>query len=349
MMKHHNPRRAALSFCLVLAAALLAVRAEAAPDAPQNWVDGLWYEFERVMAGTWLDENHPEWLLNASDRPQPTHLLNLGMPEVREHLFETVRGFMELPGFRVYRSDFNMDPLPHWRHHDAPDRQGITEMKYVERLYVFWDRIARTWPDSLRIECSSGGRRIDLEAVMRMHVHQKSDYWFDNEVDQASIWGLSQYLPNQVFMAPVNRLDDYSFHSAMATSLCLGWIADAEGFDLDRARQLADRYRRVRPLLVGSWYPLLPYTREEGQWMASQYHRADLGEGMVLAFRHAESPEKTVRLSLCGLERGASYEVHGLVANTRLVAKGADLSAGFPVTIAQNRGSELILYRELRD
>jgi len=42
---------------------------------------------------------------------------------------------------------------------------------------------------------------------MRMHVHQKSDYWFDNEVDQASIWGLSQYLPNHVFMAPVNRID----------------------------------------------------------------------------------------------------------------------------------------------
>lgn len=53
-----------------------------------------------------------------------------------------------------------------------------------------------------------GGRRFDLETVIWMHVHQKSDYWFDNEVDQGSIRGLSQYLPNNVFMAPVNRLDD---------------------------------------------------------------------------------------------------------------------------------------------
>jgi hypothetical protein len=30
------------------------------------------------------------------------------------------------PGFRVYRQDFNMDPLAYWQHNDASDRQGIT-------------------------------------------------------------------------------------------------------------------------------------------------------------------------------------------------------------------------------
>ena len=96
-----------------------------------------------------------------------------------------------------------MDPLPYWRYNDAPDRQGITEIKYIEGLYAYWERIADTWPESFRVECASGGRRIDLETIMHMHVHQKSDYWFHNEVDQGSIWGLSQYLPNNIFMAPL--------------------------------------------------------------------------------------------------------------------------------------------------
>ena len=149
-------------------------------------VYGLWFEPERVVANTDLHKQHPDWLLRRKDGDDDTYLLNFGLPEVQEYFFNIVTDFMELPGFRFYRQDFNMDPLPYWRYSDAPDRQGITEMKYIEGLYAYWDRIATTWPDSIREECASGGHRIDLETVMRMHMHQKTDYWFDNEADQAA-------------------------------------------------------------------------------------------------------------------------------------------------------------------
>ena len=204
---------------------------------------------------------------------------------------------------------------------------------------------AETWPDSLRVECASGGRRIDLETVRRMHVHQKSDYWFDNDVDQASIWGLSQYLPNHVFMTPLNRMDDYSFHSAMATSLCLGWIADAPDFDQGRARELAERYRRVRHLLTGAWYPLLPYTPDPRAWMAVQYHRPDLGEGMVLVFRHRDSPYQTADLPLHGLDPQATYELYSSGTDKKSTAQGAELMKQWLVTIPQPGASDLITYR----
>ena len=203
-----------------------------AAAARQNgMVYGLWYEFERVVAGTSLAKRRPEWLLKCADPASKTYLLNLGLPEVRQHLFDIVKGFMDLPGFRFYRSDFNMDPLSYWQENDAADRQGVTEMKYVEGLYEFWDRLATAWPDAFHEECASGGRRIDLETVMRMHLHQESDYWFDNEVDLARAWSLSRYLPNSTFTTPLTRLDDRSFHSTMATSLIPAWIADAPGFD----------------------------------------------------------------------------------------------------------------------
>ena len=317
----------------------------AAEAKAHNMVYGLWFEFERVMAGTWLHRNHPEWLLHSTDQPENTYLLNLGLPEAREYLFQTVQGFMDLPGFRVYRQDFNMDPLPYWLHSDPPDRQGITEMKYVDGLYRYWDRLAETWPDSLRVECASGGRRIDLETVRRIHVHQKSDYWFDNDVDQASIWGLSQYLPNHVFMTPINRMDDYSFHSAMATSLCLGWIADAPDFDQKRAQQLVERYRRVRHLLTGAWYPLLPYTRDPRAWMAVQYHRPDLDEGMVLVFRHRDSPYQTADLPLHGLDPKATYELYSYGTSKKVETRGAELMKQWLVTIPQQGASDLITYR----
>ncbi|MBI4604227.1 MAG: alpha-galactosidase, partial [Planctomycetes bacterium] len=319
----------------------------AAAARDRGMVYGLWFEPERVVAGTAIDREHPEWVL-AQGGDRSTRLLNLGLPEVREHLFRIVKGFMDLPGFRVYRQDFNMDPLPFWRANDPPDRQGITEIRYIEGLYAYWDRIASEWPDALREECASGGRRIDLETLRRMHIHQESDYWFDDDVDQAQVWGLSQYLPNGLFTTPLIRLDDYSFHSTLATSLCIGWIADAHDFDRERARKLLDRYREVRHLLTGDWYPLLPYSRDPKDWMAWQHHRPDLGEGLVLAFRRAESPYASVRLPLRGLDAAAAYELTRDPSGGRAVAQGKELLAGLEVRLPERRSSQMVVYRRAR-
>ncbi|MHC4400293.1 MAG: NPCBM/NEW2 domain-containing protein [Planctomycetota bacterium] len=315
----------------------------------EDMVYGLWFEPERVMAGTAFHRDHPEWTLTDGS-PNPQRLLaNFGLPEVRDHFFNVLSGFMEMPGFRVYRQDFNMFPLSWWRHHDAPDRQGVTEMKYIEGLYIYWDRIAEAWPDSLRVECASGGMRIDLETVARMHLHQKTDYWFDDEADQAQLFGLSQYLPNNVVVAHLNRLDDYSFRSTMASSLCLGWIADQADFELARAQELVERYRELRHLLVGDWYPLVPYTMKASEWMASQYHRADLEEGLVLAFRHLESPYPIADVSLYGLDPEATYELEYDDSGTTRRATGADLMETLRLELPRKHSSELIVYRRKRD
>jgi alpha-galactosidase len=306
---------------------------------------GLWFEPERVVADTPIAREHPAWVLSDGSPSPGTFLLDMGNPEAREHFLAIVRSFMSLPGFRFYRQDFNMDPLPYWRATDRPDRQGITEMRYVEGLYAYWDRIAAEWPDSFREECASGGRRIDLETVMRMHVHQDSDYWFDDDVDQAQIWGLAQYLPNACFTTPIVRLDDYTFRSTLATSLCVGWIADDPAFDGARAKRLLDRYRELRPLLVGSWYPLLPYSREKDAWMASQYHRPDRNEGMILAFRREACPYPSVEVSLRGLDPAATYELVHESTGERTVSTGAELSRKLLIALAARRSSELITYR----
>jgi alpha-galactosidase len=254
---------------------------------------------------------------------------------------------MELPGFRVYRQDFNMDPRPYWIFNDAPDRQGVTEMKYVAGLYAYWDRLARAWPDSLREECASGGHRIDLETIQRLHIAQKTDYWFRDDVDQAALWGVSQYLPNNCIVAHLNRLDEYSFHSTMASSLCLGWIADAPDFDVARGKRLLGTYLELRHLLIGAWYPLLPYSRDPSHWMAVQYHRPDLGEGMILVFRRSESPYHSAQVSLHGLEPEAAYELSFVGAGKKACAAGKDLMGEWTLTLPQKRSSQIIRYRRL--
>lgn len=310
---------------------------------------GLWFEPERVVEGTGVQENHPDWLLSSTQAPRwsakKTYLLNFGLTEVQDYFFSIVAEFMKLPGFRVYRQDCNIDPLPYWRENDAEDRQGITEIRYIEGLYAYWDRIRTAWPDTLMEECASGGRRIDLETVMRMHIHQKTDYWFDDEVDQQSLWGLGQYLPNNVFVAHLKDLDEYSFRSTMASSLCIGWIADAPDFDTRRAAVLAAQYRSVRHLLTGAWYPLAPQPHGPADWAASQFHRPDLDEGMVIVLRRGGSPYTTAEFGLCGVDAGRTYEVTYVTAGKTKRTSGKHLVNGFRVALRERRSSELIRYR----
>ncbi len=305
---------------------------------------GLWFEPERVVVATPIDREHAPWVLRskvAHDR-----LLNFGVPEARRFFFEIVEQYLRLPGVGVYRQDFNIDPLPFWRENDEPDRQGVHEMKYIEDLYAFWDMIRAAHPDILMEECASGGRRVDLETVMRFQIHQKSDFWFDNLVDQASLYALSRYLPNGTISVPLDRLDDYSFHSAMASSLITGWIADDPHFNTARARQITDTYRSVRHLLNADWYGLTPWSRDLDHWLVSQYHRDDLAEGMILAFRRDKcGPAVTVQLK--GLTPESKYEIRSTTTGQTRQATGAEMMNGLKLAIPQAPGSDLIVYRKL--
>jgi hypothetical protein len=76
----------------------------------------------------------------------------------------------------------------------------------------------------------------------------------------------------------------------------LGWrVFNARApLDLERGRRWMEEFRALRHLAVGDFYALLPHTLSEGQWLASQYHRPDLDEGMVLAFRRRHCSQATV-------------------------------------------------------
>ncbi len=328
----------------------MALVAKAAHE--EGMIYGLWAEVETVIQGTWIHRNHPEWLLDIGAHTlgnTPAALLNFGAPRARAYLAETMAKFTELPGFGFYRQDFGLlDPTPFWRKQDEPNRQGIAEIKYICGLYDYWERIAQACPNGLREECAAGGRRIDLETVMRMHIHQKTDYWFDNVVDQASIWALSQYLPNHCFVAQLNRLDDYSFHSTLASSLCLGWTADKESFDSLRGRELVRRYKQVRHLLVGAWYPLTHCSRDTHHWLACQYHRPDLNEGIILAFRRDDSPYQALDVTLQGLGRESVYEVSSDRTGVKERYTGAELTTCYTITLGERHSSDLIVYRNIQ-
>lgn len=311
---------------------------------------GLWFDIEKVFGRTDFARTHPEWLLASSAKDRETlragkagrevFLRNLGDNAARENLLSMLSGYLSLPGFAFYRQDFNASaPLSMWNAADAPDRKGITQIQYIMGLYAVWDALAEKFPNVVREECASGGRRIDLETVSHMHVHQKSDYRRNAEDDQSSIWGLSQYLPNSVFATLPSSADEYDFLSAMPAAMALGWKFSAPNFDAQKAQRWLALHARVRPLLTGAWYPLTAQTTDKTQWLASQYHRADLDEGVILAYRRADSPYAALSVDLRQIRADKNYTLTDELSGETRTLSGAALAKNLRLPLEKKRSA----------
>ena len=309
----------------------------------------VWFEPERVSKGTWLDREHPDWILSVTDTPVGWRtcsggLLNLGNPEALQWLTDHMSTMIENEGISIYRQDFNMDPLPYWRVADEPDRQGIAEIRHIEGLYAFWDELLARHPGLIIDNCASGGRRLDLETISRSIPLWRTDYYLKNAL-QCHTYGFNLYLPCSSTRSS-REPAIYDFRSALSNGIVLDWNPYAADFPAEQAQRLIDEFKRLRPFFYGDFYPLTPHSIGDDVWMAYQFHREDLKQGMFLAFRRLNSSDLTACLKLRGLSPSARYEVNFEDTGNKQTFTGEALAAGIDVTIEHAPGSLLVTYRE---
>ncbi len=165
----------------------------------------LWFEPERVCAGTpwyteldkWLLEvpqdrkvyrgfdgkgdwdvatTDPRWVPNESARNQIQEgdkLFNLAIPEARQFMTDFISAKIDEFGLDCFRNDANIAPLEFWRAADSPDRQGMTEIRWVEGFYAFWDELRRRHPNLIIDDCASGGDgSISKPLAAARHCHE---------------------------------------------------------------------------------------------------------------------------------------------------------------------------------
>jgi len=306
----------------------------------------LWFEPERVQQGTWLDREHPDWILRVTGTPRG--LLNLGNPEALQWLTDHISMMIENEGISIYRHDFNMNPLPYWRGADEVDRQGMSEIRFIEGLYAFWDELLARHPGLIIDNCASGGRRLDLETISRSFSLTRTDDWDQHNINgharQCHTYGLNLYLPCSGTFT--NEPVSYDFRSALSAGITIRWNPRTADFPVKQVKPLIDEFKRLRPFFYGDFYPLTPYSIGDDVWMAYQFHRDDLKQGMFLAFRHPNSSDLTARLKLRGLLPSGRYELSFEDTGNKQTFTGKELAAGIEVTIEPAPGSLLVTYRE---
>lgn len=303
----------------------------------------VWFEPERVTPGTWLYENHPEWLLGRNGKQK---LLNLGNPEARQWLIDHVDKLLSGQGIDLYRQDFNMDPLPYWRGNDAEDRQGITEIRHVEGYLAYWDALLERRPGMPIDTCASGGHRLDLETLRRSVPLLRSDYILEPIGQQGHTYGIAFWIP--FFGTGVNSMDPYIFRSQMCPHITGCYDMRSTDTDFSPARKLYEQWRAIGPYYFGDFYPLTAYSITPDTWIAWQFHRPDLGAGMVQAFRRPECIYEAARCPLAGLDPEAAYTVTDLDAPESRQITGRELmESGLLIAISSRPGSALIEYKKV--
>jgi len=307
-----------------------------------GWPLTVWFEPERAVRGSWLDVNHPEWLIDIGGSSK---LLNLGNPDALKWVTDHIDRLITENRIDMYRQDFNMDPAPFWARCDTEDRQGIAEIRHVEGLLAFWDELKRRHPKMPFDNCASGGRRNCLEMMRRGLALSKTDYAGGTASSQCQLYGIAPWLP--YYGAGVAATEDrYVFRSNIApwTGSALDTRNDAAPWE--RVRGNIAEWRRTAPYLWGDFYPLTPYSLAENVWMAWQFDNPQKGNGIVQAFRRPEAAEESIVLKVRGLRPTAAYEVTDAEGGPARKLTGCELmEQGLQITLRTKPSAALFVYK----
>ncbi|MBQ2684477.1 MAG: NPCBM/NEW2 domain-containing protein [Thermoguttaceae bacterium] len=312
----------------------------------------VWFEPERVSAkGEWFTQ-YPDWLLLPNEGP----FMNMGIPEAREMVTDTIDRLIKNEGIDLYRQDYNFDPLDTWRRNDAEDRQGITEIKYVTGYLAYWDALLQRNP-MLRIDsCAGGGKRDELEAMRRAVPEIRSDYILEPVGNQNHILGISLWIPYHG--SGIRAMDDYGIRSILSPYLNLCYDMRDRSIDYSGVRRNLDIWEKyLVPMYGKDFYPLAGLTDRDSVaagpsdvdtiWCGWQYDDPENGTGVIQMFRRDRSRQTEGLYPLFGLDRGAVYEFTDVDTGQTWEYSGQTLrDEGLPIRIENAPQAVILAYKK---
>ncbi len=307
----------------------------------------VWFEPERAMEGTFLVREKRDYLLSCAKSPT-FYAFNLGNPEALDYLCSYIGDVIESNGIDHYRQDFNLYNLDEfWEEADETGRRGITEMKYIEGLYKYWDYLRSRFPGLQIDNCASGGRRFDLETASRATPLWRTDYHYGEPVGyQCHTYGINMFLP----LSGTGLYEDdlFTARSSYSSAMALNFRMFEKGQSALNMKRDYDEYLQVRPYFLKDYYPLSGYgdVTGDGRWVAYQLHDPSTGCGYVVGFRREGCDKNTFAVDLQAMSPNGTYLVTDCNTGASREIYGGDLMNGFVLKSDECPGSILIKYEK---
>jgi alpha-galactosidase len=143
----------------------------------------------------------------------------------------------------------------------------------------------------------------------------------------------------------LKRGNEYEIRSAMTAGLNVKLPPQDDEKSMREAKALIEQYLAIQKYYYGDFYPLTPYSQSPDAWMAYQLDLPESGEGLLVVLKRPKSTQKSQRLRLFGLDRGASYDVTNLDSSeSGKIAGSALADQGLEVMLAGQPDSALVRY-----
>lgn len=310
---------------------------------------GIWIEPEMSNTLSELYEQHPEYIIKASNREPVLGrggtqvVLDLSNPKVQDLVFHVVDTLLtRYPGIDYIKWDANAPVMNHGSQYLTADRQSHLLIDYHRGFAGVMDRIRAKYPDVTIQACASGGGRANYGILPWF-----DEIWVSDNTDALQRvymqWGTSHFFPAIVMASHISNAPNHQtfrtipvkYRADVAMSGRLGMeiqpnkLTDEEK-ELCR-RAIAD-YKRIRPIVqMGDLYRLLsPYDHKGA---ASLMYVTENKDSAVYFWWKTETfcNQQLPRVPMGGLDPDRMYTVHELnrIDNTPLPYEGQRFSGRY--------------------
>ena len=321
----------------------------------------VWFEPERVLVGTEIDLEHPDFLLyytGENEWLRQNRLLNLGNPRALAWITDRINKLIRENGIRIYRQDFNFPPMPYWQENTEKDRDGILENLHIQGYYAFWDALLDRNPGLWIDSCASGGRRNDPETMRRAVPLHYTDVGYGNHpIKQKQHREMFEWIPyfrahtynwdepDGSYGTTNHKLDEFAFQNAMTPCV----TSMVEYYDSDELYALGLRmepiWRKAAELeLCGDYYPLTACNADTHDWYAMQFDDPDNRSGFVQLIRNTQAPDDSLCVSFHVEDTAATYRFDNPLSGETLQIQGKELLNGLSVTL-EKRTAIILFYK----
>ena len=312
----------------------------------------VWFEPERANPGTYICDNHPEWLLRKNEPQEGVVeyglMVDIGNPDCNKWLCETIGNFLCENNIKVYRQDFNFEPLEYWRYNEAENRIGMIENRYVQGYLKYWDYLLMNVPDLLIDSCASGGRRNDLESMKRAVPMHFTDNSYGNAPVQQSFatvmltwipyfrafvrtwemengeYGTPGYYDPQPF-----EIDEFVVLHSISPVMSWGDLLDQykdDPWKLSVMQKAAQMCHVIAPYMIyADFYLLTEYHKSRFAWTVWQFDRPEDETGVIRVVSNNGASQGSITVYPKGLE-GACWLLENMYTGETMEICGDEVT-----------------------
>ena len=278
---------------------------------------GIWIEPEMVNPKSELYEKHPDWILKLPNRAENYSrnqlVLDLANPKVADFVFNTMDELIgKNPGLAFIKWDCNRTMSNTWSAY-LKDKQSNLYVDYVHNLYGIMKRLREKYPHLPMMLCSSGGGRMDYEALKYF-----TEFWASDDTEPLERvyiqWGYSHFFPANTVACHVTSWGKQSlkFRTDVAMMGTLGYDIDVHKLTPDElafTQQAIKNYKRLSNVVwYGDLYRLVsPYEANRAVLMY-----VDSAKSKAVLFNYnlnTREREQLCRVRLQGLDPQKQYKV----------------------------------------